>query len=217
MNHRALAGRFLVWSLAAMSFACLLGEFYNLWSMRPFACWVLLPSTALLAFLWRRKYLQGFGGFDVSRAIACGALGGVLAALVYDLFRLPFVLSGYPLFKVFPLFGQMLLGASEPRWLVETLGWAYHFSNGAALGIMFAAMLPTGWLAKKIIAAGAVWACVVEAILLLTPYRDFFKIHMPFVTFLVLTGSAHLLFGLVLGWYFSRSQLQVLAGGGSGK
>ena len=206
MILRDSTGSYLIWSLASMSFACLLGEFYGLWSMRPFACLVLLPATAALAFLARRKYLDLFGGFDASRAIVLGAIGGVLAAIAYDVFRLPFVLSGYPLFKVFPLFGQMLLGASEPRWLVETLGWGYHFSNGAALGIMFAAMLPSNWTAKKTIAAGAAWACLVEVILLLTPYRDFFKIHMPFATFLWLTGSAHLLFGLVLGWYFSRSK-----------
>ena len=63
-----------------------------------------------------------------------GAIGGIAAALAYDLYRLPFVLNETTLFKVFPRFGKLLLGAEEPHWLVHFLGWAYHFSNGAALG-----------------------------------------------------------------------------------
>jgi hypothetical protein len=202
-----LAARFLIWALASMSFACLLGEFYGLWAMQPFACFVLLPCTLALAFLARRKYLHLTGGFDVSKAIIQGALGGLLAAVVYDVFRLPFVMSGFPLFKVFPEFGKLLVGNDAPNWLILLAGWGYHFSNGAALGIMFAAMLPPKLSKVQVIAAGAAWAMLVETILLVTPYRDFFKIHMPFATFLVLTASAHLIFGLTLGSYLSRTRL----------
>jgi hypothetical protein len=42
--------------------------------------------------------------------------------------------------------------------------------------------------------------------LLLTPYRVFFQIRMPFQTFLILTGSAHLIFGVVLGAWWARRQ-----------
>jgi hypothetical protein len=56
-------------------------------------------------------------------------LGGLFAAVVYDLFRLPFVLNGYPLFGVFPRFGQMLLGAAPNDFgaAVQIAGWIYHF------------------------------------------------------------------------------------------
>ena len=63
-----------------------------------------------------------------------GSLGGVIAAFAYDLYRLPYVLTGTPLFKVFPKFGEMLLGTDKPVWLVQATGWTYHFSNGAAWG-----------------------------------------------------------------------------------
>ena len=65
----------------------------------------------------------------------------MIAAFAYDLYRLPFVLRGAPLFKVFPRFGELLLGNAEPRWLVQSLGWTYHFSNAVALGIMFLAVI----------------------------------------------------------------------------
>jgi hypothetical protein len=134
-----------------------------------------------------------------------GALAGLVAALAYDLFRLPFVLQGAPLFKVFPRFGELLLGGTEPRWLVQLLGWSYHFSNGAALGIMFLTLLarPT----RRAVLWGAVaWALSVEVILLLTPYPRFFGIPLDH-RFVVLTLSAHLVFGLSLGfWLRSRTE-----------
>ena len=136
--HRLLTSPAVVFLLASLSFACLLGQFYGLWSMRWFGCWVLLPATCVLAYL---AYAD-----PPRQWIVEGSLGGVIAAFAYDLYRLPYVLTGTPLFKVFPKFGEMLLGTDKPVWLVQATGWTYHFSNGAALGIMFLAMVwhPTG-------------------------------------------------------------------------
>src|SRR2546423_6585814 len=153
--------------------------------MKPFAYYVYLPAIVLLAvFAWR--YRRGLP----ARWIIYGAVGGIVAALAYDLFRLPFVLNGAPLFKPFAHFGELLIGQTEPRWLVQSVGWSYHFSNGAALGIMFLAALwrPTRcWLFW----GAVVWALTVEALLLITPYMSFFGI--PFDRrFIILTVSAHL-------------------------
>jgi hypothetical protein len=121
----------------------------------------------------------------------------VLAALAYDLYRLPFVLGGAPLFRVFPRFGQLLLGAGEPAWLVQTLGWGYHFSNGAALGIMFLALVTRA--SPRVLLWGAVaWALIIEVMLLLTPYTKIFGLRLD-GRFIFLTASAHLVFGLALG------------------
>src|SRR6185295_15766070 len=131
--------------------------------------------------------------------IVHGAIGGIVAACAYDLYRLPFVLNGAPLFKVFPRFGELLLGGTEPRWIVQTLGWGYHFSNGAALGIMFLALV--SFFRKPNLFWGAVaWALFVECMLLLTPYATFFGLPLN-GRFLFLTASAHAIFGVVLGGY----------------
>lgn len=46
--------RAVVFTLAFLSFACLLGQFFGLWPMHLFGCWVLPPATALLALIaWR--------------------------------------------------------------------------------------------------------------------------------------------------------------------
>lgn len=197
-----LGTRLVVFTLAFLSFACLLGQFFGFWTMRFFGCWVLPPATALLVYIaWRHR--DRIANLNSPYTwIAQGALGGVIAAVAYDLYRLPFVLSGAPLFTVFPRFGELLLGGTEPRWLVHALGWTYHVSNGAALGIMFLAMV--SFFQRPSLFWGAVaWALFVEAMLLLTPYPAFFGLALD-GRFLFLTVSAHLVFGLTLGYYCHR-------------
>src|SRR4028118_2170438 len=204
--QRFLFSRPVVWGLASLSFACLLGHFYELWSMRLFACLILPPATALLAYIAYAARHQPAGVQSPYTWVVQGALGGVLAAVIYDLFRLPFVLSGYPLFAVFPKFGQMLLYGTlnnDTGPAVQAAGWIYHFSNGAALGIMFLAMITrTSW--RALFWGAIAWAAMVEVFLLLTPYYSFFQLKLPFPIFLALTFSAHIIFGLTLGWWCWR-------------
>jgi len=194
--------RAVVFTLASLSFACLLGQFYGLWTMRFFGCWVLPPATATLCFI---AWCHRFDLRDLRSAhtwIVRGAIGGMIAAFAYDLYRLPFVLGGAPLFKVVPRFGELLLGNTEPRWLVHSLGWTYHFSNGVALGIMFLAIISL--FKRPPLFIGAIcWALLIETLLLLTPYTAFFGLNLD-VKFLLLTLSAHLIFGVALGAYCRR-------------
>lgn len=191
-----------MWLLASLSFAALLWEFYGLGKMRTFALVTFPPALIALVFL-------AHSSTRLRQIIVEGAIGGVVAAIVYDIFRVPFVLAGYPLFAVFPKFGQMLLGIplsiapAKVPLEAHIIGWIYHFINGASLGIMFLAMCVS--TRKSVIFWGAtVWAVGVETMLLLSPYYSFFKLKMDHGTFLVLTLSAHLVFGLVLGWWFTR-------------
>jgi hypothetical protein len=203
----ATLSRLTVFLLASLSFACLLGQFYNLWTMHWFGCWILPPATVLLILIAFFTRKQPAGPRSPSTWIVEGMLGGVVAAVAYDLYRLVFVLQGAPLFKVFPRFGELLLDTDEPRWLVHLVGWSYHFSNGAALGIMFLAMVPIA--SRRLLFWGAIgWALFVETVLLLTPYAGFFG--LPYDgNFLFLTATAHLIFGVALGlwcrWRLSRA------------
>jgi hypothetical protein len=198
-----LVKRIAIFVLASLSFACLLGQFYGLWSMHWFGCWVLPPATAVLivaAWLDRRA-----GAAGPRLWIIQGTIGGVVAAVAYDLYRLPFVLGGAPLFTVFGKFGNMLLGRgvdAAPSFDAQLLGWVYHFSNGAALGIMFLAMVVRP--SRRLLFWGALaWALCVEAMLLMTPYASYFGLPLN-STFLFLTASAHAIFGVALGMWCSR-------------
>lgn len=203
-----LAGRAVVFTLAATSIACLLADFYQLCPMRAFAIWILTPATLLLFALAALDRARG--DRRLYRAVLIGGVAGLLAAVAYDIFRLPFVFarawhldSVVPplnLFKVFPRFGAMLLGQSleQPAYSLAAhlLGWTYHFSNGLTFGIMYLALIGNAqrrsWLWAVAFATG------LEFAMLLTPYPHIFGIKVA-PTFVAATLSAHLIFGIALG------------------
>ncbi len=209
------AGRALVFVLAATSIWCLLAEMYHLCDMRTFALLILIPATVALYGLALLDRQAGDG--QLWRGVMIGSAAGLVAAVAYDVFRLPFVFSNewglqaivppMPLFKVFPRFGAMLLGepVEQPSYslVAHLLGWAYHFSNGATFGVMFAALIGE---ATRRYAGGWHWAVlmavVIEICLLLSPYTRFFGIHFT-TRFVVVTLAAHLIFGVALGLSFA--------------
>src|SRR4051794_18166284 len=207
-------GRAVVFFLSASSIWCLLAEFYGLCSMRTFTLWILIPATLLLiamAIIDRAR-----GDRRLWRAVVMGAVGGLLAAFAYDLFRLPFVIASIdhvgpawarlPLFKVFPRFGAMILGQpftpeqtdSQFPLITHVVGWIYHFSNGITFGVMYMALIGDAtrrsWLWAIAVAVG------LELAMLFTPYTSFFGIGMT-TRFVVVTLTAHLIFGIALGLY----------------
>ncbi len=210
------SGRALVFALAATSIWCLLAEMYGWCDMRTFTFVILIPATVVLYALAILDRLRG--DRRLWRAVVMGTIGGLLAAVAYDIFRLPFVYSDawgmgrigipqMPLFIVFPRFGAMILGQPLEQesysLAAQLVGWAYHFSNGATFGVMFAAMIGEaknrwggGWLWAVLMAVG------IEAALLLSPYARFFGIQMT-ARFVTVTLVAHLIFGVALGLYYA--------------
>jgi hypothetical protein len=202
------AGRGVVFLLAATSIGCLLAEFYGLCSMRAFAILILLPATALLAGIAWHDRVRGDG--RLWRGVVVGAAAGLIAAVAYDVFRLPFVFARplgiagvvppLNLFKVFPRFGAMLLAQpiEQPAYSLAAhlLGWAYHFSNGAAFGVMYLALIGDAqrrsWLWAVVFALG------LEFAMLVTPYSDLFRIPVT-ATFIAATLAAHAVFGISMG------------------
>ncbi len=214
--HWGPAGRLVVFVLAAMSIWCLLAEMYGLCDMRTFTFFILIPST--LALYGLALFDRFRGDRRMWRAVVIGTLAGLVGAVVYDVFRLPFVFSEawglgkigvpqMPLFKVFPRFGALILGQplEQPVYSLAAhlIGWAYHFSNGATFGVMFAAMIGE---ATRHYCGGWIWAVVmavgIEFCLLMSPYARFFDIALT-MRFVKITLVAHLLFGIGLGVYFA--------------
>ncbi len=207
-------GRTLVFFLSAACIWCLLAEMYKLCDMQTFTVWILIPCTLLLigiALLDRAK-----GDRRLWQACLIGAIGGFLAAVAYDVFRLPWVLGfidhqgpawlRLPLFKVFPRFGAMILG--HPYTATQTdsqftladhlVGWTYHFSNGITFGVMYMAMI--GNAVKRSWLWGIALAVGLEIFLLISPYGGFFAIKVT-ALFVGVTLTAHIIFGVALGQY----------------
>ncbi len=189
--------------------------------MRTFTLWVLIPSTIALIAIALLDLAKG--DRRLFRACLIGAIGGFVAAVAYDVFRVPFVVGAIdhtgpawlrlPLFKVFPRFGAMILG--EPFTPTQTdsqftltahlVGWAYHFSNGITFGVMYMAMIGDAsrrsWWWAIALAAG------LELAMLFTPYTKFFGINQT-ARFVVVTLVAHIVFGIALGQYARRKAIR---------
>ena len=176
--------------------------------MRAFTLYIVIPCLVALAVLVMFDLSKGTG--RLGHAVVLGLTGGLLAAVAYDLFRLPFVfakqwhLSGFvppmALFKVFPRFGAMILGQpiEQPAYSLaaQVTGWAYHFSNGATFGIMYIAMI--GAAETRRWAWAVLMALALEIGMLLTPYPQVFQISVT-AHFIVVTLAAHAIFGVILG------------------
>lgn len=185
--------------------------------MQAFAGAVQVPATLILGAFALRDRWKGEG--RLWRAVAAGAVGGFVAACAYDLFRLPWVLGAaweagpawmrLPLFKVFPRFGILLLDLPAVTPAAHAVGWVYHFSNGASFGVMYLALAGDAarrhWLWAVALAVG------LELGMLFTPYTGFFGIR-PTATFVVVTLTAHLVFGVVLGLWTRREALRPRTG-----
>ena len=212
MRHRihlwTAAGRLLVFLLAATSIACLLFDFYRLCPMRTFTLFIFLPALVALAIVAVVDFAAGDG--QLWRGVIIGLAAGLLAAVAYDIFRLPFVFARswgidllvpqMDLFKVFSRFGAMILGELlvQPRYsaAAQLIGWAYHFCNGATFGVMFVAMVGDGsrrhWGWAVLMAVG------LELAMLFTPYTQVLGIRAS-PSFVLVTLTAHLIFGVAMG------------------
>src|SRR2546423_7559461 len=206
-NYWTGAGRLIVFILAASSIACLLFDFYGLCPMRIFTLYVFVPALLLLIAFAVVDRQHGNG--QLWRGVALGFFGGLLAAVAYDVFRLPFVFSKQwglssimppmDLFKVFPRFGAMILGQpleqAHYSTLTQVIGWLYHFSNGATFGVMYLALIGnprrSWWWAVAM-------AVALELGMLLTPYPSVFGIGIT-LRFVMVTVAAHAIFGVGLG------------------
>jgi hypothetical protein len=207
-SYWTAGGRWLVLLLGATSIACLLFDFYRVCPMRIFTLVIFLPALVVLAAVAMFDRVRGDG--QLWRAVVIGLSCGLLAAVAYDVFRLPFVFSKQwglsavvppmQLFKVFPRFGAMILGQpieqSSYSLTAQLLGWAYHFSNGATFGVMYLAMI--GNPAQRHWLWAVVMAVALELGMLLTPYPQVFGIAVN-VRFVVVTMAAHGIFGVGLG------------------
>jgi hypothetical protein len=208
-SHWSLNGRGAVFLLATTSLGCLIAQFYAICSMRVFAATIFFPATCVLGVLVAVDYYRGDG--KLARAVLVGATAGLVAAAAYDLFRLPFVFArelgissvvpALSLFKVFPAFGAMLLGQPVQQAsysaTASLLGWLYHFSNGASIGVMYLSLIGNG--ARRHWAWAVLLATGLELGMLFTPYPRVFGIPLTF-RFVFVTLAAHAVFGLCLGW-----------------
>lgn len=187
---REMPFRLLVAGLSSLSILSLLLYFVGVLSFRRGAAYLLLAEVAGLYLLW---YARGrSGGEGIGELLLSGVWAGGLATLAYDVVRIPVAHAGVPVFKAISYFGTVIVGAESPTLMSETLGWAYHLTNGVSFGLMYAALVR-----KPRVYSAVIWGLTLEAVMLVTPYAEVFGYRRD-AKFLAITVGAHVVYGLVL-------------------
>lgn len=190
LSSRILAVRALLVLCGSLSIGSLLSYFLGMGRFDWLVLSTLAAEGAIIAgvVLWANAQRLQL----ISSLLRSGVWAGGLATLAYDLVRIPVAHSGVPVFKAISYFGTVILGVQSPTLLSETLGWAYHLSNGVSFGLMYAAMVRRPRLYSAVI-----WALTLEAVMLMTPYAEIFGYRRD-VKFFAITIGAHAVYGLVL-------------------
>lgn len=199
------------WLRALCMLACvpsagaLLLKVYGVMPMQTAILYLYLPCVVFLTGVW----LAGAGGRykPVREAISIGILAGLLATFAYDLTRVPFLLFGQRVFMTINTYGVWISDAGQSSRFTDVIGWAYHFSNGIAFGIMYALfMRGRHWL------WAVVYACLLETIALSSPFRPIFSLSGNWQAIGILY-LGHVAYGIPLGllcqhWDASRRWLE---------
>ena len=132
-------------------------------------------------------------------AMVAGALGGLLGAIGYDLFRLPFVYGlGRQLLAPIDSYGVLLMGADESSPVSGFAGWAYHFTNGIGFGVAYAVVARNRHTAWALL-----WAMVLETATIVSGFAPTYGLvtdGVYNVVPIVIAYAAHVPYGLAVGW-----------------
>lgn len=155
---------------------------------------IILPIIGLILFLCGRYR-------SIAELFLKGVLTGIIAVIIYDAFRLPFVFSGH--FKDFiPKIGNYLFNTTDIHWTIGYL-WRY-IGNGGGMGMAFCMIVPffpLRWKLKlKLIGIFygiLIFACLIGTVYL-SPFgtKYLFKPSL-FTGFIAFVG--HVIYGYVLG------------------
>lgn len=164
-------------------------------SLHDLAQFLLLPSIAVIGLSWAA--LRKWGDAALARTVSRGAAAGAVATLAleavrYSGFRLGFMPGNLP-----ELMGVLLLDrfALGPSTVSNLAGFAYHFWNGAAFGMLFAL-----WAAGR----SRFWAL---------PYG--IAIGLGFLLSPVVQALGVGVFGKDFGWHFAATVLTAHAAFGA--
>jgi len=161
--------------------------------------WMIIPNIIMMSVCC----FHLFNSAQLYKLIRNGWISGLVAVLLYDMSRIPFIYAGWDDF--IPGLGGWLSGTQENF----TIGYLWrYFGNGAGLGIGFA-ILNYVFSFRKLIAVGLVYGIgvflMLDIVLLLSENAQ----EMMFkLTPLTITGSlvGHATYGLVLGVMMKKLQ-----------
>jgi len=162
----------------------------------------LLPSIVLIAALWGWLYRTND---PLASSVKVGLGAGALATVALEAIRLPGFWLHFMPGNLPRLMGVLLLDqfATGPTVASDIVGWAYHFWNGAAFGLIYVLVFGTcrRWLGVVygvLLGFGFMFSPVVSALGVGFLGLEFSK------GFAITVSLAHATFGGALGWLSAR-------------
>ncbi|MEK6977349.1 MAG: DUF6789 family protein [Candidatus Hydrothermarchaeota archaeon] len=160
---------------------------------------VLTLPLSLLVFLGIVYYghTHQMGGF--LRRLMVGLMAGVLGTVAMDiLVSLGSAVAGYRAPDLPSILGVLLLGTQAPELSIWLVGRLYHYSNGAALGMIYALLfVRVRWF------LGLGYGLALWALLMLTPPMLVMGYALggngTIPAFALISLASHLAYGAVLG------------------
>lgn len=160
---------------------------------------VYIPALLILVGLIlysRRNYP------DLFRRIVIGMGAGMLATVALDYFREMGVINGWLPGDTPAMFGKAATG-SRSFAVYYPVGYMVHFLNGANFGLLFTFMWGRQASYQRSVAWAVLWLLVVELGMMtgppMTPIVGPFGTNFAWPQFFLLTLTAHIAFGIVLG------------------
>lgn len=190
----------VVFGLASTSIGALLGELYGVVPMAVSVPTVTAPSLVALAVLGSRrvaKVRERVGG-ELAARIRVGALAGVAGIIGYDLARVPFEVGGLRVFAPIDSYGLLIAGGDMASALTNTLGWAFHLSNGVTFGIVYAVVA-----ARRHWVLGVAFGLTIESIVFATPFPARYGVSSD-VGVILVAYLGHVGFGYPVGRIVQR-------------
>ena len=171
--------------------------------------WVPLPVTTrffvlpafaigLVLSAWQPRY---------GALAATGYVFGIVAVLLYDGARVPWIVTGM-WHDFIPNIGALLLSRTEGH---QVLGYTWRWlGNGAGMGMAFLMVYPLVARYMEVRLAAlvyglAVWMCLL-ATLLLAPMGQVYLFKLTPFTFAI-SGLGHVIYGVVLGWLMHATRI----------
>lgn len=171
-------------------------------TMNALAMFALLPSIAIIGIVWGSLYRSND---PLASSVKVGLGAGALATVALEAIRLPGFWLHFMPGNLPRLMGVLLLDqfATGPSVASDIAGWAYHFWNGAAFGLIYVLVFGTcrRWIAAVygvLLGFGFMFSPVVSALGIGFLGLEFSK------GFPVTVILAHAAFGGTLGWLSAR-------------
>jgi hypothetical protein len=171
-------------------------------TMDVLAKFALLPSIAVIGILWEWLYRSND---PLAASVKVGLGAGALATIALEAIRLPGFWLHFMPGNLPRLMGVLLLNqfATGPTLASDIVGWAYHFWNGAAFGLIYVLVFGTcrRWLGASygvLLGFGFMFSPVVSALGVGFLGLTFSK------GFPITVTLAHAAFGGTLSWLSAR-------------